>query len=170
MGQELFVVTDLSQVWVIGDLYEQDFQRGHVGAEATLTTPAYPTLTLRGRVSYIDPRVDPQTRTAKVRVEVPNAEGRLRLGMYVTLTFTTPGAEHTVLIPRNAVQTIGERQVVFVPAPDEEGKFLARTVQLGPLHGDRVAVRSGVHPREVVVTEGSFFLRAEMLRNAPTSS
>jgi cobalt-zinc-cadmium efflux system membrane fusion protein len=170
MGQELFVVTDLSQVWVIGDLYEQDFQTVHVGAEATLTTPAYPTLTLRGRVSYIDPRVDPQTRTAKVRMEVPNAEGRLRLGMYVTLTFTTPGAEHTVLISRSAVQTIGGRQVVFVPAPDEEGKFLARTVQLGPLHGDRVAVRSGVQPGEVVVTEGSFFLRAEMLRNAPAGS
>ena len=107
MGQELFVVTDLSQVWVIGDLYEQDFQTVHVGAEATLTTPAYPTLTLRGRVTYIDPRVDPQTRTAKVRVEVPNTEGRLRLGMYVTLAFTTPGEEHTVVIPRSAVQTIG---------------------------------------------------------------
>jgi multidrug efflux pump subunit AcrA (membrane-fusion protein) len=66
--------------------------------------------------------------------------------------------------------SIGERQVVFVPTPDEEGKFLVRTVQLGPLRGDHVAVRSGVLPGEVVVTEGSFFLRAEMLRNAPTSS
>jgi membrane fusion protein, heavy metal efflux system len=170
MGQELFVVTDLSQVWVIGDLYEQDFQAVRVGSEAALTTPAYPTLTLRGRVTYIDPRVDPQTRTAKVRVEVPNAEGRLRLGMYVTLAFTTPGEERAVVIPRSAVQTIGARQVVFVPAPDEEGKFLARTVQLGPLRGDRVAIRSGVQPGEAVVSEGSFFLRAEMLRNAPTSS
>jgi cobalt-zinc-cadmium efflux system membrane fusion protein len=170
MGQELFVVTDLSQVWVIGDLYEQDFQTVHVGSEAALTTPAYPTLTLRGRVTYIDPRVDPQTRTAKVRVEVPNAEGRLRLGMYVPLAFTTPGGERTVVIPRAAVQTIGERQVVFVPAPDEEGKFLSRPVQVGPLRGDLVTIRSGVQPGEVVVTEGSFFLRAEMLRNAPASS
>jgi RND family efflux transporter MFP subunit len=170
MGQELFVVTDLSQVWVIGDLYEQDFQTVHVGSEAALTTPAYPTLTLRGRLTYIDPRVDPQTRTAKVRVEVPNAEGRLRLGMYVTPAFTTPGGERTVVIPRAAVQTIGARQVVFVPAPDEEGKFLARLVQVGPLRGDLVTIRSGVRPGEVVVTEGSFFLRAEMLRNAPGSS
>jgi membrane fusion protein, heavy metal efflux system len=169
-GQELFVVTDLSQVWVIGDLYEQDFQTVQVGAEATLTTPAYPNLTLRGKVTYIDPRVDPQTRTAKVRVEVPNAEGRLRLGMYVTLAFTTPGKERTVVIPRDAVQTLGVRQVVFVSAPDEEGKFLARTVELGPVRGDRVVIRSGVQPGETVVTEGSFFLRAEMLRNAPTSS
>ena len=141
----------------------------HVGVEATLTTPAYPTLTLRGRVTYIDPRVDPQTRTAKVRVEVPNTERRLRLGMYVTLVFTTPGEEHIVVVPRSAVQTIGERQVIFVPAPDEDGKFLARTVQLGPLRGDRIAFRSGVQAGEAVVTEGSFFLRAEMLRNAPTS-
>src|SRR5712692_4785260 len=170
MGQELFVVTDLSQVWIIGDLYEQDFQTVHVGSEAALTTPAYPNLTLHGRVSYIDPRVDPQTRTAKVRVEVPNAEGRLRLGMYVTLVFTTRGGERTVVVPRAAVQTVGERQVVFVPAPDEEGKFLPRTVEVGPLRGDRVTIRSGVQPGEVVVTEGSFFLRAELLRNAPTSS
>jgi RND family efflux transporter MFP subunit len=170
MGQELFVVTDLSQLWVIGDLYEQDFQKVRLGSEAALTTPAYPALTLRGRVTYIDPRVDPQTRTAKVRVEVPNAEGRLRLGMYVTLAFTTPGGERTVVIPRGAVQTIGERQVVFVSAPDEEGKFVAHTVEVGPLRGDRVIIRSGVQPGEVVVTEGSFFLRAEMLRNSPASS
>jgi RND family efflux transporter MFP subunit len=170
MGQELFVVTDLSQVWVIGDLYEQDFQTVHVGSEATLTTPAYPTLMLRGRITYIDPRVDPQTRTAKVRVEVPNAEGRLRLGMYVALAFTTPSGERTVVIPRAAVQTIGERQVVFVPAPDEEGKFLPRPVQIGPLRGDLVTIRSGVQPGEAVVTEGSFFLRAEILRNAPAGS
>jgi membrane fusion protein, heavy metal efflux system len=170
MGQELFVVTDLSQVWVIGDLYEQDFQTVQVGSEAALTTPAYPALTLRGRVTYIDPRVDPQTRTAKVRVEVPNAEGRLRLGMYVTLAFTTPGRERLVVVPRAAVQTIGERQVVFVPAPDEEGKFLPRTVQVGSVRGDRVTIQSGVQPGEVVVTEGSFFLRAEMLRNAPAGS
>ena len=170
IGQELFVVTDLSQVWVIGDLYEQDFQKVHVGSAAVLTTPAYPTLTLPGRVTYIDPRVDLQTRTVKVRVEVANIEGRLRLGIYMTLTFTTPGDERTVVIPRAAVQTIGERQVIFVPAPDEEGKFLSRHVQLGPLRGDLVTIRSGVQPGEVVVTEGSFFLRAEMLRNAPAGS
>jgi RND family efflux transporter MFP subunit len=170
MAQELFVVTDLSQVWVIGDLYEQDFQTVRVGSEAVLTTPAYPTLTLRGRVTYIDPRVDPQTRTAKVRVEVANPEGRLRLGMYVTMAFTTPGDERAVVIPRGAVQTIGEHQIVFVPAPDEARKFLARPVQVGPWRGDFVTIHSGVQPGEAVVTEGSFFLRAEMLRNASTGS
>jgi len=170
MGQELFVVTDLSQVWVIGDLYEQDFQTVHVGSEATMTTSAYPDLSLHGRVSYIDPRVDPQTRTAKIRVEVPNPQGQLRLGMYVTVAFTTRHGERTVVVPRTAVQTIGERQVVFIPDPDEEGKFVPRTVQVGPAQAESIPIRSGVQPGEVVVTEGSFFLRAEMLRNAPSSS
>jgi RND family efflux transporter MFP subunit len=169
MGEELFVVTDLSAVWVVGDLYEQDFQTVRVGSEATLTTPAYPDLTLRGRVTYIDPRVNPQTRTAKVRVEVPNPEGRLRLGMYVTMTFSTPSRERVVAVPHAAVQTIGGRQVVFVAVPDEEGNFIQRTVQLGPLAAESYTVLQGLQPGEVVVTEGSFFLRAESLRNAPAS-
>jgi RND family efflux transporter MFP subunit len=169
MGDELFVVTDLSEVWVVGDLYEQDFSRVRVGAEATLTTPAYPELRLQGRMSYIDPRVDPQTRTAKVRVEVPNPDGQLRLGMYMTMVFSTASGAPAVVVPRAAVQTVGGRQVVFVAVPDEAGRFIQRTVTLGPLVGESYAVIQGLQPGEVVVTEGSFFLRAESLRNAPAS-
>jgi len=166
MGQELLSVTDLSEVWVVGDLYEQDFKTVTVGSEATITTPAYPGLSLRGRVSYIDPRVDPQARTAKARVEVANSDGRLRLGMYVTVSFTTPGAS-VVVVPRSAVQAIGDRQVVFVPAGNEEGKFIQRQVRLGSLIGENYTVLSGLKAGETIVTEGSFFLRAEALRNAP---
>jgi cobalt-zinc-cadmium efflux system membrane fusion protein len=168
MGQELFVVTDLREVWIVGDLYEQDFPTVRVGTEAVISTPAYPELTLRGRVSYIDPRVDPQTRTAKVRVEVPNREGRLKLGMFVTLAFTTRRPERIVVVPRAAVQTIGDRHVVFVPVKDEAGRFVQREVRLGGLQGDGYQVLGGVEPGEAVVTEGSFFLRAEALRNAPS--
>ena len=166
MGQELLSVTDLSEVWVVGDLYEQDFTMVRVGSEAVITTPAFPGLTLRGRVSYIDPRVDPQARTAKARIEVPNSDGRLRLGMYVSVSFTTPGAS-TVVVPRSAVQAIGDRQVVFVPAGNEDGKFIQRQVRLGSTIGDNYAVLSGLKPGETIVTEGSFFLRAEVLRTAP---
>ena len=169
MGEELFVVTDLSDIWVVGDLYEQDFQHVRLGSEATLISLAYPDLTLRGRATYIDPRVDPQTRTAKVRVEVPNPEGHLRLGMYVTMTFSTPGGERVVAVPRAAVQTIGRHQVVFVAVPDQEGTFVQRTVKLGPLAGESYTLLQGLEPGAVVVTEGSFFLRAESLRNAPAS-
>jgi RND family efflux transporter MFP subunit len=169
MGEALFVVTDLSEVWAVGDLYEQDFPHVRVGSDATLTMLAYPGLQLRGRVTYIDPRVDPQTRTAKVRVEVPNPEGHLRLGMYVTITFSTASGDRVVVVPRAAVQTMAGYQVVFVAAPDEEGTFIQRRVELGPLVGESYAVRQGLQPGEVVVTEGSFFLRAESLRNAPAS-
>ncbi len=166
MGQELLSVTDLSEVWVVGDLYEQDFKTVTVGSEAAITTSAYPGLMLRGHVSYIDPRVDPQARTAKARIEVPNSDGRLRLGMYVTVSFTTPGAS-AVVVPRSAVQSIGDRQVVFVPAGNEGGKFMQRQVRLGSTIGENYTVLSGLKTGESVVTEGSFFLRAEVLRNAP---
>ena len=166
MGQELMVVTDLSQVWVLGDLYEQDFNAARVGSEATLTTTAYPGLTLRGRVAYVDPRVDPQTRTAKLRVEVLNADRRLRLGMYMTMSFVTRSGARRLVVPRAAVQTLGDRQVVFIPATDEEGKFLQRTVKLGgPVGEAGLAVLEGLGAGDLVVTEGSFFLRAESLRN-----
>jgi len=168
MGQELFVVTDLSEVWAVGDLYEQDFPAVGVGPEAVVTAPAYPDLALRGRVTYIDPRIEPATRTAKVRVEVPNADGRLRLGMYVTLAFTTRGDGRTVVVPRSAVQTLGERHVVYLPAKDDEGKFVQRSVKLGPPIGDGYAVLSGLQAGDIVVTEGSFFLRAEAVRNNPS--
>ena len=169
MGQELVVVTDLSNVWIIGDLYEQDFQAVQVGSEATITTPVYPDSTFRGRVAYIDPRVDPQARTAKVRVEVANTDGRLRLGMYMSMVFTTRGKERAVVVPRAAVQAIGERAVVYLPVKDEEGKFIQREIRVGPPIGDNYTVLSGLRPGDVVVTEGSFFLRAESLRNSPSS-
>ena len=119
-------------------------------------------------MAYVDPRVDAATRTAKVRVEVPNPDGRLRLGMYVTLAFTTRGGGQTVMVPRAAVQTRGDRHVVYLPAKDDEGRFIQRSVKLGPPIADGYAVLSGLQPGEVVVTEGSFFLRAEAVRNTPS--
>jgi multidrug efflux pump subunit AcrA (membrane-fusion protein) len=87
----------------------------------------------------------------------------------VTMTFSTPSGNRAVVVPRAAVQMIGGRQVVFVAVPDEEGKFVQRTVQLGQLAGESYTVLSGLEPGAVVATEGSFFLRAESLRNAPAS-
>lgn len=168
MGQEMFVVTDLSEVWAVGDLYEQDFAAVRVGSAATVSTPAYPGLTLRGRVTYIDPRVEPATRTAKVRVEVPNRDGRLRLGMYLSMAFDTSSGQRVLLVPKAAVQSLGDRQVVFLPAKGEAGKFIQRVVRLGEQRGESQVVLSGLQPGEIVVTEGSFLLRAEAARNAPS--
>jgi membrane fusion protein, heavy metal efflux system len=163
-GQELFVVADLSTVWAIGDLYERDFSRVRVGSVAIVTVPSRPDRTVKGRVSYIDPRVDPATRTAKVRVEVPNRGGDLRLGMFVTMSIETGTTERATVVPRAAVQTIGDRSVVYVPAEGEEGKFVERAVKLGPPAGEFVPVLNGLKPGDKVVTEGSFYLRAEAAR------
>ena len=160
-GQELFVVTDLGTVWVIGDLYERDFPRVRVGSQATVTVPSAPDGKTQGRVAYIDPRVDPATRTAKVRVEVPNRNGDLRLGMFVTVAFQTNATEHGTVIPRAAVQTIGDRSVVYVPVDGDESKFVERQVRLGTPVGGFVQVIEGLKPGDKVVTDGSFFLRAE---------
>ena len=160
-GQELFTVTDLSTVWVIGDLYEKDSPVVRVGSEATVTVPATPGAPLRGRVAYIDPRVDPATRTAKVRVEMSNTGRDLRLGMYVTLSFESRAGEHVTLVPRDAVQAVGNRNVVYVLMEGGEGRFAERTVKLGAALGESLEVLDGVKPGELVVTAGSFFLRAE---------
>ena len=164
-GQDLFVVTDLSTVWAIGDLYEKDFPAVRVGTEATVTVPSAPQTPLRGRVAYIDPRVDPAARTAKVRVEVPNRSGDLRLGMFVTLSFQTGSGQRLTLVPRSAVQSIGDRTVVYLPVEGEEGKFNERPVKLGPAAGDFMHVREGLKPGDKVVTDGSFYLRAEATRS-----
>jgi RND family efflux transporter MFP subunit len=163
-GNDLFVVADLSTVWVIGDLYEKDFGEVRVGTEAVVTVPSAPSKRLAGRVAYIDPRVDPATRTAKIRVEVPNRDGELRLGMYLSVGFQAGTGRAVPVVPRAAVQWIGERPVVYVPVPDGEGRFIERPVKLGQPAGDLVEVIEGLKPGEQVVTEGSFFVRAEAAR------
>ena len=164
-AQELFVVTDLSTVWVIGDLYEKDFASVKVGSPATIAVPARPKPLLNGRVAYIDPRVDSATRTAKVRVEVPNRDMELRLGMYVTLDFRTGSGERSLVVPRDAVQAVGDRTIVYVPVDGDEGRFAERPVKLGSAIGDSVQVLEGVKAGDRVVTAGSFFLRGEVARN-----
>jgi RND family efflux transporter MFP subunit len=161
---KLFTVIDLASVWVVGEVYERDFSRVRVGSAAVVTTPAYPNLTLRGRVSYIDPQVSPATRTAKLRVEVPNPRGDLRLGMYAEVAITGDSASSVVLIPRTAVQNVGSRAVVYLASVKEPGRFTEREVVLGGGSGDRVEVTGGVQPGDRVVTHGSFALRAERER------
>jgi plastocyanin len=160
----LFTVVDLSSVWIVAALYEKDFSRVKVGDETTMTTPAYPALALRGRVSYIDPQLNPEARTAQVRVEAPNPRGDLRLGMFVDVVITGGPGAAALVVPRSAVQNVGDRTVVYLVHPKETGKFIEREVRLGQPSGDHVAVTSGVQPGDLVVTEGSFFVRAERER------
>ena len=163
-GTKLFTVVDLSTVWVVADLYEKDSSRVRVGSDAAITTSARPNVTMRGRVSYIDPQVNTDTRTAKVRIEVPNTGGDLRLGMYADVMVAGASGTSAPRVPRTAVQNVGDRTVVYLANPKEPGKFVEREVRLGQTSGDRVEVVAGVQSGDVVVTVGSFFVRAERER------
>lgn len=167
----LFTVVDLSTVWIVADVYETDFSRVRVGTEVAVTTSALPDLMLRGRISYIDPQVSADTRTAKARVEVPNPGRALRLGMYVDVAVMGAYGRSMPGVPRTAVQNVGDRTVVYLANPKEPGTFVEREVRLGQTARDRVDIASGVQPGDLVVAEGSFSLRAERERlglRAPT--
>ena len=160
----LFTVVDLSTVWIVADLFEKDFSRVHVGSNVTITATAYPDLSLHGSVSYIDPQVNTESRTAKIRIEVPNPRAELRLGMFVDVVVATAGGTKTLVVPRSAVQNVGDRTVVYIADPKEPGKFTEREVRLGQSAGDHVEIVSGLAQGDTVVAEGSFFVRAERER------
>jgi cobalt-zinc-cadmium efflux system membrane fusion protein len=160
----LFTVVDLSTVWVVADLFERDFSRVRVGSAATITSAAYPGVALRGRVSYIDPQVQAETRTAKLRIEVPNANGQLRLGMFVNAQVGEAEPRPGVLIPKSALQAVGDDTVVYVADPGEEGRYMERRVEVANSTDGQALVVSGLQAGDRVVTEGAFFLRAESER------
>jgi RND family efflux transporter MFP subunit len=161
---KVFTVVDLSSVWVVGALYESDFSRVRVGSHAAVTTKADPGVVRQGRVSYIDPQVSADSRTARVRVEVPNPRRELRLGMYAAIEVAASANQQSLRIPRAAVQNVDDRQVVYVARPGESGKFIEREVRLGDVSGEDVEVLSGIQPGDKVVSKGSFFVRAERER------
>jgi membrane fusion protein, heavy metal efflux system len=165
---KLFTVVDLSTVWIVADVYERDFSHVRVGSEATITTPAYPGTTLRGHVSYIDPQIAAATRTAKVRIEVANPRGDLRLGMYADVAISIGETTARVMIPRASIQQVGNRAVVYLADSQQPGRFVERAVTLGVSAGEQVEIVSGLRPGDVVVTEGSFFVRAERERLGET--
>ena len=160
----LFTIIDLSTVWVVADLYEKDFSRVRIGSPATITTTAYPGLAFKGSVSYIEPEVNSQTRTAKLRVEMPNPRNQLRLGMYAEAAVQTDKSSSVALVPRAAVQTVSDRSVVYIVDPRQPGRFTERAVRLGQSSGEQVEILTGVKPGDLVVSEGSFFVRAERER------
>jgi RND family efflux transporter MFP subunit len=161
---KLFTVVDLSTVWIVADVYERDLQRVREGIPAAVTTTAYPDRPLEGRVSFIDPQLNTTTRTAKIRVEVPNPRGDLRLGMYTDVAVASPGSQSVLSVPKDAVQSVGERQVVYLVSASDPTKFVEREVRLGRALGDRVEVVSGLAAGDSVVSKGSFFVRAEAER------
>jgi len=166
----LFTITDLATVWVVVDLYEKDFSSVRVGSPATIVVRAYPGSQLDGRVSYIDPQVSSDTRTAKARIQVSNPRRDLRLGMLAEAVFASNGTEPVPSVPRAAVQNVGNRTLVYLVDPLRPGTFIEREVQLGTASGENVSVKSGVEVGDVVVTQGSFAVRAERERLGLTAA
>lgn len=163
--KEIIRIADLSSVWVIGQVYEKDLGKVVVGSGASITSDAYPGRVFRGRVSYIDPTLDPATRTAQARIELANPGQALKIGMFVNVAFAAlGGAESTTpVIPKSAVQNINNQQVVFVET-GSGSTYAMRPVKLGPEINGQYPVVEGLTVGERIVTEGSFLLRAEWLR------
>lgn len=157
-GDLLYRIADLSEVWVQGDVFEQDLQLIEPGAEAHIEVSAYPGEHLMGRVSFVYPVLDVASRTNRVRVSLANPDLRLKPGMYATIFFEVRIAANAVAVPIASVLVTGERNLVFV----REGDALKpREVVLGQQAGDRVQILSGLMPGDVVVASANFLIDAE---------
>ncbi len=162
---KLASVTDLSTIWVIAQVYEKDLGKLRVGSGAGITTDSYPGRYFRGNVSYIDPQLDASTRTAQVRIELPNPDQQLKLGMYVRVAFATLGGSEktTPLIPEEALQFLGNEQVVF-EATEDPLTFLVRPVAVMEKIEKAYPASRGIFVGDKIVADGSFLLRAEWLK------
>jgi Cu(I)/Ag(I) efflux system membrane fusion protein len=175
-GTHIYTVADLSQVWVKLDAYESDVPWIRYGQEVTFTTEAYPGEVFKGSISFIAPTLDARTRTVKVRVDVPNADERLKPEMFVRATVESRVTEEAIVtaeslgyvaaeedehlplvIPASAPLITGKRAVVYVKKPDaEHPTFEGRQIVLGPRAGDFYIVKEGLAEGEQVVTNGGF--------------
>ena len=144
-----FTIADLSRVWVICDVYENDLPRVRLGDQARITLTAYPGKALTGRVSDIGPVLDPSIRTAKVRIDVANP-GMLRIGMFVTATLTGHTREVHATVPADAILHLHDQDWVYVPAGGNHFRRVA--VQAGNiLPGNNQEILSGIAPGQQVV-------------------
>jgi len=158
-GMKLYRLADLSTVWVEGEVFEQDLGLMRVGAPARVEVATYPGRSFAGRVSFVYPTVDEQSRAGKVRVVLLNAGGLLKPGMYATLFFDVSLGRDALSLPAEAVVMTGERNLVFVVGAD--GMLEPREVVLGARAGERMQVLRGVREGERVVASANFLVDAE---------
>jgi RND family efflux transporter MFP subunit len=165
-GKRLYRIADLSRIWVLAQIYEQDLPYLQLGQKARVTLPYLPDRRFRGRVTYIYPNLDLKTRTVRVRLEFPNPDFLLKPGMFASVEITAELAPSVLLVPDMAVLRSGARNTVFVTLPG--GKFAPRDVRLGArAENDLIQVLSGLRVGERVVISGQFLLDSEsQLREA----
>jgi membrane fusion protein, heavy metal efflux system len=146
-----FTIADLSQVWIICDVYENDLPMVHLGQTADIRLNAYPDRVITGTIGEIDAVLDPSIRTAKVRIQVPNPDRLMRIGMFATATFHGRRPEQHVAVPASAILHLHDRDWVYVPAG--EGKFRRVGVVGGDMiDGGRQEIKSGLTVGQQVVT------------------
>lgn len=168
-GEALYKIVDMSTVWLIAEVFEQDLANIRVGQDATITVRAYPERTFSGRVAFIYPVVGQETRTARVRIEMPNPDDLLKADMYANVEIASPlGPRDVLAIPESAVIDSGTRQVVLIDHGD--GRFEPRAVKLGDRAEGYVAVIDGVSADERVVVSANFLIDAESNLKAALSS
>jgi cobalt-zinc-cadmium efflux system membrane fusion protein len=155
----LFTLADLSTLWVIADLPEKDITLAKTGLPVEIKVSSYPDEVFKGTVAYIADQIDPSTRTVKVRTEVDNSLGKLKPEMFATIFITTQIMSDVLAIPQEAVQTDGNKKIVFIDKGN--GGFEKREVSLGNQVDSFYQVVSGVKPGERIVTKGSFLLKSE---------
>jgi membrane fusion protein, heavy metal efflux system len=150
----LFTIADLSRVWVLCDIYENSLSQVRIGDQATVRLNAYPDRPLTARVSNIGRVLDPQTRTAKVRLELPNVDGILRPGMYANVTFTSQQTEQRATIPSSAVLRLHDKDWVFVPAGDHRFRRVEIRAGIVARNGTQQIqqVLAGLQPGDKVVS------------------
>jgi len=158
-GEPLYRVADLSSVWVDGEVYERDLGSIRVDQQVKATFEALPGVTIYGRVTYVYPTLSPETRTARVRVTLPNPTSRLLPGMYATLRIASDDRASALSVPRGAVLATGDRQLVFVRRPD--GRLEPRLVETGSASDARIEILRGVAMGDTVVASATFLVDAE---------
>jgi Cu(I)/Ag(I) efflux system membrane fusion protein len=155
---ELYTLVDLSHVWVMAEVFESDIATIASGTHARLQLPSMPGRTLRGRVSFVVPQVDAETRTLKVRIEAANPNLLLKPEMFVDVEFQVAPAPR-ITIPVDAVLDSGEKKTVFIDRG--AGAFEPRLVQTGERFGNRIVILAGLKVGERIVTSGNFLLDSE---------
>jgi len=157
-GDLVYKIADLGIVWLEGQVFEQDLPAVRLGQQVTAEFQALPGEVRAGRITYIYPTLDPETRTARVRVVLANSDLRLKPGMYATFRFDAP-TPPVISVPRSAVLSTGKRDLVFVRAAD--GTLAPREVILGVATDGRVEVLKGIAAGETVVASATFLVDAE---------
>ena len=159
----ILTVSDLSTVWVQADVAERDLGAVKVGDAVEVRVSAFPGRVFTGRVTYIPDQIETTTGMAKVRCEVPNPDGALRVNMFATVTILSPQDGDAVLVPSSSLQEVNKQSVVFVPTGD--GQFAWRPVHTGLVANGKTQITSGLAAGTPVVDEGSYWLKAALMQS-----